>query len=145
MERNFADLDEALDWVDRNQIARRNLTDEQFAVVIGRIYERRKKAPHRPREGERNNVVNFTTFSGSAATAKAVASEFGVGEKTVRRAADFARAVEAIEQRSPERVYERRKKMARGFEDRELSAGHFDPRRRIHVTAEAIVNLLCDL
>jgi ParB/RepB/Spo0J family partition protein len=45
VERDFADLDEVLDWVDRNQIARRNLTDEQFAMVIGRIYERRKKAP----------------------------------------------------------------------------------------------------
>jgi len=42
--RDFPDLTAALDWIDRNQIARRNLTDAQFAVVIGRIYERQKKA-----------------------------------------------------------------------------------------------------
>ena len=101
VERNFADLDEALDWVDRNQIARRNLTDEQFAVVIGRIYERRKKKAKgfEDRDLSRAQIEHGDK---SAATAKAIASEFGVGQATVRRAADFARAVEAIEQMSPE-------------------------------------------
>jgi hypothetical protein len=101
VERNFADLDEVLDWVDRNQIARRNLTDEQFAIVIGRIYERRKKAPKGFSDRDLSRG-NFYHGNKSAATAKAVASEFGIGEKTVRLAADFAKAVEAIEQRSPE-------------------------------------------
>ena len=87
-------------WVDRNQLGRRNLTDEQRAVVIGRLYKTAKLAPHRPKQDEK--VVKLTTFSGHAATAKTVASQIGVGEKTVRRAAKFTEAVEALEQVSPE-------------------------------------------
>jgi len=101
VERDFADLDEVLDWVDRNQIARRNLTDEQFAMVIGRIYERRKKAP-KGFEDRDLSRAQFEHGDKSAATAKAIASEFDIGQATVRRAADFAKAVQAIERKSPE-------------------------------------------
>lgn len=101
-ELSFPSLEEALHWVDLNQIARRNLTDAQFAVVIGRIYEREKK----------NKVMNLKQFSsaqiehsekeGSAATAKKIAAELGVGQATVRRAAEFAKAVDAIRERAPD-------------------------------------------
>lgn len=98
-EREFSGLEEVLDWVDRNQIARRNLTDAQFAVVIGRIYEREK------RQGARTDLTcgqnDHKSQTGSAATAKKIASEFGVGEKTVRRAAEFARALDAVRQKAP--------------------------------------------
>jgi hypothetical protein len=48
-------------------------------------------AQGRPPESEK--VVKFTTFSGSAATARHVGGMFGVGEKTVRNAAEFAEGV----------------------------------------------------
>lgn len=98
----FASLDETFDWIDRNQLGRRNLTDEQRTLVIGRIYEREKK----------NQVLNLKPFQsaqnehsekeGSAATAEKIASEFGVTQATVRRAAEFARAFESLENISPE-------------------------------------------
>ncbi|MBC7219066.1 MAG: hypothetical protein H5T49_02885 [Hadesarchaea archaeon] len=98
VEMQFASLEEALAWVDQNQLSRRNLTDEQRAVLIGRIYERQKA------QGTRNDlqlVVKMTTSSGSAATAKAIAKSTGIGEKTVRRAAAFAKALDAVKQISP--------------------------------------------
>jgi len=99
VEREFRDLDEVLVWIDRNQLGRRNLTDEQRAVVIGRLYKALKKEPHRPKKDE--NGENFAPFSGSHATARAVAEQVGVNEKTVRNAAKFTEAVEALQQVSP--------------------------------------------
>jgi ParB-like chromosome segregation protein Spo0J len=93
-EREFGSLEEVLDWVDRNQIARRNLTDAQFAVVIGRIYEREKKAVGRPEKSAQNEHI-------SERTAEKIAAEFGVGQATVRRAAEFAKAVDAIREKAP--------------------------------------------
>ena len=102
VERNFASLEEALAWVDQNQLARRNLTDEQRRYLLGRIYERQKK----------NQVLNLKPFQrgkiypsekvGSHATAKAIAKSAGVSEKTIRSSAKFARALEAVKQISPE-------------------------------------------
>jgi len=100
VEREFRDLEEALIWVDRNQLGRRNLTDEQRAVVMGRLYKTVKKEPHRPMKEE--NGENFTPFRGSHATARALAEQLGVSEKTVRNAEKFADAVEALQQVSLE-------------------------------------------
>jgi methylase of polypeptide subunit release factors len=100
VEMEFDDETDAVQWVLRNQLARRNLTDEQRTLVLGRVYNQIKLAQGRPPEDEK--VVNFTTFSGSAATARHVGSMFGVGEKTVRNAAEFANAVDAIAEVAPE-------------------------------------------
>ena len=54
-EKHFNDLDEVLEWVDFNQLRRRNLIDEQRSYVIGRLYERRKK------QGERKDIVKEGT------------------------------------------------------------------------------------
>jgi len=64
--------------------ARRNLTDEQRTLVLGRLYNQMKLAQGRPPENEK--VEKFTTFSGSASTSRYVASLHRVNEKTVRNA-----------------------------------------------------------
>ena len=69
-ELEFETEDDAVLWVLQNQLARRNLTDEQRAVMLGRLYNQLKLKPCRPNE----NGVNFTPFSGSHATAHHVAS-----------------------------------------------------------------------
>ena len=58
-----------------------------------------KLAPHRP---SAEKVVNFTTFSGHQATARQLGEIFGVSEKTVRNAAEFAKAVDALAEIEPE-------------------------------------------
>jgi hypothetical protein len=105
-EREFRDLDKVLIWVDRNQLGRRNLTDWQRVVVIGRLYKTVKQnpilnlKPFQKDNGDR--VDNLSTLSGSAATAKAIAEQVGVNEKTVRRAEKFTDAVEALQEVSPQ-------------------------------------------
>jgi predicted RNA methylase len=105
VERKFRDLDEVLIWVDRNQLGRRNLTDEQRAVVMGRLYKAVKQNPVLNLKQFQDNgdrVLNLSTRRGHAATARAIAEQVGVGQATVRRAEKFADAVEALQQVSPE-------------------------------------------
>jgi len=99
-EKHFNDLDEVLEWVDFNQLGRRNLIDEQRSYVLGRLYERRKKRIGRPSKDEK--VENFSTFCGNASTAKEIAKQSGVNERTVRNAADFAVAVDKVKEIDPE-------------------------------------------
>lgn len=106
VEREFRDLDDVLIWVDRNQLGRRNLTDEQRAVVIGRLYKTVKQNPilnlkqFQTDNGDRD--FKLKSRSGSDATAKAIAKQVGVGATTVWRAEKFTDAVEALQQVSPE-------------------------------------------
>jgi hypothetical protein len=99
-------LDEVLIWVDRNQLGRRNLTDEQRAVVIGRLYKTVKQNPIlnlKPFQKDNSaRVLNLSTLEGSAATARTIAEQVGVGQATVRRAEKFADAVETLQQVSPQ-------------------------------------------
>jgi hypothetical protein len=67
---------------------------------MGRLYKTIKKEPHRPtKEG---NGLNLSPFSGSHATARAIAEQLGVGQATVRRAEKFADAVETLQEISPQ-------------------------------------------
>jgi len=134
VERQFDSLDEVLIWIDRNQLARRNLTDEQRAVVIGRLYKALKKEPHRPKKDE--NGENFAPFSGSHATARAVAEQVGVNEKTVRNAAKFTEAVEALQQVSPKAA----EVVLRGEVKDALTNLHLVPAEAMSFVAEQITN-----
>jgi len=103
-ERVFRDIDEVLDWIDFNQLARRNMTDEQRALVLGRLYHREKMRA--PREIELSKIgghsdLQIEEVRGHNATARKIAAQTGVGEKTVRRAADFAEAFEKVQEISP--------------------------------------------
>jgi SAM-dependent methyltransferase len=100
VEMTFETEDDAALWALQNQLARRNLNDEQRALIIGRLYNQMKLARGRPAESEK--VEKFSTFSGSAATSKYVASLHGVTDRTVRNAAEFAKAVDALAEIEPE-------------------------------------------
>jgi hypothetical protein len=69
---------------------------------MGRLYKTVKLDPHRPTKEEK--VVKLTTFTGHAATARALAKQIGVGEKTIRRAEKFTDAVEMLREVSPQAV-----------------------------------------
>ena len=97
-EKHFNDLDEVLEWVDFNQLGRRNLIDEQRSYVLGRLYERRKKIKElNLKKGPKGQFV-LSGNLGINATAKEIAKQSGVNEKTVRRAADFAVAVDKVKE-----------------------------------------------
>lgn len=82
---DFGSRDEAADWIDRNQLGRRNLSKQDYKLLLGRRYNRAKKAAHRP-----DNVEKVTALP--QRTSERLAKEHGVTEKTVRNAGKFQAA-----------------------------------------------------
>lgn len=110
-EMRFKSREEAEDWIDKNQLGRRNLDARQMSLLRGRRYNRTKK-PGRPSEQPGQNV---------RVSAESLAAEHGVNEKTIRRDGEFAEAVEAL-----------------GIE-REIVAGEIDaPKHEIVAAAKSL-------
>jgi N6-adenosine-specific RNA methylase IME4 len=85
-EMNLKGRDEAADWMDRNQLGRRNLHPDAFTLLLGRRYNRAKNT----HGGDRHSSGNSYHLK----TAERLAKEHGVTEKTVRSAGKFAESVE---------------------------------------------------
>lgn len=105
-EMQFADRWEAFEWMYRKQLGRRNLTDEQKAYMIGKMYEARKKSVG-AQEGHtgrnQHTSANVDKMSELATrreikdgTSGEIGKEFGIDGKTVRRAEKFAQGVDKI-------------------------------------------------
>ena len=87
----------AKDWIDRNQLGRRNLNPDTASLLRGRIYNRTKKAAHDGgKGGTRSGDQNDPHF-----TATKLSKTFGVGEATIERDGQVARAVEVVKQSDP--------------------------------------------
>lgn len=93
-EMRFGSRDEAADWMDRNQLGRRNLHPDAFTLLLGRRYNRAKK------QGERTDITSGKSCQKST-TAERLAKEHGVTEKTVRNAGKFAESVEKAKKLDP--------------------------------------------
>lgn len=98
-ELSFDDREDVIDWIIDNQIGRRNLTQQQASYYRGVKYERLKKRPYRPEKGGQNDHLNEPEK-----TAETIADQHGVTEKTIRRDAAYARAVDAIAETAGEEV-----------------------------------------
>lgn len=93
--RTFATREEAADWVDRNQLGRRNLHPDQFALLVGRRYNRAKK------QGARSDLTFRQSDGRSEQTAAKIARDHGLGTRTVERAGQFADAIEKVKAIAP--------------------------------------------
>jgi methylase of polypeptide subunit release factors len=98
VEMEFDDESEAVQWVLHNQLARRNLTDEQRTLVLGRLYNQVKQ---KTLQRFSDHGEKFSPWSGSHATSRYVASLHGVSYRTVQNAAEFAKAVDALAEIEP--------------------------------------------
>lgn len=96
----LADRDAAADWIDRNQLSRRNLTPESAAEIRGRIYKRAKKrhGGDRKSDGAKKSRGQNVPLK----TAESVANDHGVSGRTVKRNEKFTEALEALAEISPE-------------------------------------------
>lgn len=91
--RQVTTLDEALEWVARNQLARRNLTPDDMSYWRGEIYEMlKRRGAGRPFRTENKLAHNEPIIS----TAQKLAKEHGVAPATIKRDAEYARAVDKI-------------------------------------------------
>jgi len=87
----------AADWIDANQLGRRNLSPDVMSLLRGRMYRRTKK-PHGgqlPREGMGQNEPSLPT-------ADRLAEEHGVSAPTIKRDGLFAASVEALKPTVPD-------------------------------------------
>ncbi len=82
---DFGTRDEAADWIDRNQLGRRNLSKQDYKLLLGRRYNRAKKTPDQAGAMKGKALDKMSTAS-------SLAAEHGVDEKTVRRAGKFQAA-----------------------------------------------------
>jgi N6-adenosine-specific RNA methylase IME4 len=122
VERGFGTREEAADWIDRNQLGRRNLHPDQFALLVGRRYNRAKKVNGGDRKSEAAKSVH--QFDGLN-TAERIARDHGIGQATVERAGRFADAIEKVKTIVPSI-------------EREVATGTAVPRRAVVKAAELL-------
>lgn len=104
----FENTSEAEDWIDANQLGRRNLSPDSFKLLLGRRYNRTKKdknenlrngvfdtnLPIHQIDGSGQNAGNAISDK-SEKTAETLAKQHGVSKATVERAGKFSEEVEA--------------------------------------------------
>lgn len=93
----FADEEAAADWIDANQLGRRNLTPDGFKLALGRRYNRTKKKQGQHEGNQHTNLERdqIDPFPNHAKTAEKLAKEHGVSAPTVKRAGKLAEEIEA--------------------------------------------------
>ena len=101
---SFANRFEALSWICKNQLGRRNLTPQQKKYLIGQRYEAEKQA-----DAFHGNQHTLSDESGGdkvchhqkAKTRRRIAEEIGMSQGYVQNASSFAKGVDAAEEALP--------------------------------------------
>jgi phage N-6-adenine-methyltransferase len=90
----FPDREAAKNWIILNQIGRRNITPQQRAYLIGKIYRETKKeqGEHTGNQYTMERANNLPLPK----TAERIAEQFNVSHQTVKNAEKFADAVDTI-------------------------------------------------
>ncbi len=94
---SFANRFEALSWICKNQLGRRNLTPQQKKYLIGQRYEAEKMA----HGGERVATVQNEPLPSSHKTRAQIANDTNTSESYVMRAGWYAQGVDAAEEAFP--------------------------------------------
>lgn len=103
---DFPDKWAAIVWMCRNQLGRRNITDEQKTALIGEAYKAQKMTHGGNTQREHDESGKFTTSHQngdlrSTKTKDVIAKQFGVGGSTVERAEQFVDGLNEAEKISP--------------------------------------------
>ncbi len=109
LEKEFANRYEAIVWICKNQLGRRNLTPEQRKYLIGKQYEAEKvsRGGERPNSHMRDENGMFTAKSQNVTlrcdegVIKRIADENNVSRMFVFRAEDFSQGVDAADEAVP--------------------------------------------
>ncbi len=106
-EREFADRYEAIAWICKNQLGRRNLTPEQKKYLIGKQYEAEKATHGGYRDMEHDESGQFTAscqidnLRSTEKTCERIAKENGISSRSVCRAEAFSKAVDIADEIEP--------------------------------------------
>ena len=103
-EMEFDSRTDAKIWICKNQLGRRNLTEQQRAYLIGMQYMAEKfthGGADRFRGKKFMEGINSPVLDGFHGTRERIAREHGVSEAFVRQSVDYANGVEAAERIEP--------------------------------------------
>lgn len=98
---DFPDKWAAIVWMCRNQLGRRNITDEQKTILIGEAYKAQKMTAGGDRRSNGFSSDQNDHLKKYNNTSQKIADDFGVGEATVRRAEQFVDSLNEAEKFSP--------------------------------------------
>ena len=104
-EKQFSDRYAAIAWICKNQLGRRNLTQEQYKYLIGERYEAEKRTEsfygNRFTLADKSSrIQNESGYSGER-TREKIARENNISVSYVQRAGKFAQGVDAAEEVAP--------------------------------------------
>jgi len=94
-EYEFENIEAVKDWMDRNQLGRRNLTQDQWQISIGRRYNREKLT----QGGDRKSKDQIDTLIDAS---QAIAEEYKISAPTVKRYAKKAEEFEEMQENEPD-------------------------------------------
>jgi len=102
-ELRFGNRDKVKEWIIKNQLGRRNLSPKDFKLLVGQLYNQRKKAVPNPDGigGKSGKIVGGKNCP-QQTTAEQVAAETGVSPRTVKSAGKLAAIVEELQVAEPE-------------------------------------------
>lgn len=99
-EKEFSCREEVIEWICLHQLGRRNLTEMQKTILIGKAHEARKKLNFGANERERDDHGHFLPGS-TKRTEEIVADERGVNATYVKASARFVRGLDQVEEAFP--------------------------------------------
>lgn len=93
VEKFFASREEVINWMIDNQLGKRNITAESRQYLIGQKYNllKTKRGGSRKSKGHSDTLID---------TSEKIGDAFSVAGRTVKRAGDFAKAVDVIEEKA---------------------------------------------
>jgi hypothetical protein len=102
---DFDNRHEAVAWICKNQLGRRNLSDEQRVYLLGKRYAAEKQIDKLRDESGRFVPCGQNDPQGEAnerrRTSERIAQEIGKSEKYVRRAEEYANGLDAADEITP--------------------------------------------
>ena len=106
-EKEFDDRNDAIVWICKNQLGRRNLTPEQKRYLVGKQYEAEKACRGRGADAIRNENGQFAqkyqndTTGQNENTGERIARQNNMSRISVLRAEEYANAVDLAEEAAP--------------------------------------------
>lgn len=100
---DFSNKYEAIAWICKNQIGRRNLSDAQMTILVGRQYEAEKMTHGGDRKSkrEKSSPQNEDLKTGAQRTAEKIAEEHGISRSSVERSGEYVKALDIAKEHDP--------------------------------------------
>lgn len=97
IEQAFADEDEVKEWIIKNALGTRNLTEMQITDLRGRLFQTIKKRRGNPNAKKSDGTFQKSEKPTIGDTAQSIAKDLGINRNTVYEAANFVDGLDAAE------------------------------------------------